>query len=57
MIGNDPFMYSTDFPHEVNAETCKKELGELTNHDALSEEDKDAILYRNAEEFYGFKNG
>ena len=56
MIGNEPFMYSTDFPHEVNAKTCKKELGELIDHDALSEEDKDAILYRNAEEFYGIKN-
>jgi predicted TIM-barrel fold metal-dependent hydrolase len=56
MIGNEPFMYSTDFPHEVNAETCKKELGELIDHDVLSEEDKDAILYRNAEEFYGIKN-
>jgi predicted TIM-barrel fold metal-dependent hydrolase len=56
MIGNEPFMYSTDFPHEVNAETCKKELVELTDNDALSAEDKDAILYRNAEAFYGFKD-
>jgi predicted TIM-barrel fold metal-dependent hydrolase len=53
MIGNEPFMYSTDFPHEVNAETCKKELAELVENDALSEHDKDAILYENAVQFYG----
>jgi predicted TIM-barrel fold metal-dependent hydrolase len=57
LIGNEPFMYSTDFPHEVNAEICKKDLVELTDNDALSAEDKDLILYRNAETFYGFKNG
>jgi len=56
MVGNEPFMYSTDFPHEVNAETCKKELAELIDSDTLSESDKDAILYRNAKEFYGIKN-
>jgi predicted TIM-barrel fold metal-dependent hydrolase len=55
MIGNEPFMYSTDFPHEVNAATCKKELNELLENKALSEDDKEAILYRNAVEFYGIK--
>jgi hypothetical protein len=29
MVGNESFMCSTDFPHEVNAVTCKKELEEL----------------------------
>jgi predicted TIM-barrel fold metal-dependent hydrolase len=53
MLGNEPFMYSTDFPHEVNAETCKKELAELVENEALSEHDKDAILYENAVQFYG----
>jgi predicted TIM-barrel fold metal-dependent hydrolase len=52
-VGNEPFMYSTDFPHEVNAETCKRELGELVENDTLSEADKDAILCLNAMEFYG----
>jgi predicted TIM-barrel fold metal-dependent hydrolase len=55
LVGAEPFMYSTDFPHEVNAETCKKELAELIANDALSEADKDAILCRNAEEFYGLR--
>jgi uncharacterized protein len=56
MVGSEPFMYSTDFPHEVNAETCKKELNELIENDGLSEADKDAVLYANAIEFYGIKN-
>jgi predicted TIM-barrel fold metal-dependent hydrolase len=55
MVGSEPFMYSTDFPHEVNAETCKKELAELIENATLSEADKDAILCRNAEAFYGIK--
>jgi predicted TIM-barrel fold metal-dependent hydrolase len=57
MIGNAPFMYSTDFPHEVNAKSCRQELRELLDNDALSEADKEAILYRNAEEFSGFESG
>ena len=55
MVGSDPFMYSSDFPHEVNAATCKKELNELVENEELSEADKDAILYRNAVEFYGIQ--
>ena len=53
VAGSEPFMYSTDFPHEVNAETCKKELPELIHNGALSEAEKDAILCCNAEVFYG----
>ena len=52
MVGNQPFMYSTDFPHEVNAATCRKELDELIENDELSDEDKNAILQNNAVEFY-----
>lgn len=54
MIGNEPFMYSSDFPHEVNAATCKHELEELIETSDLSEDDKEAILWRNAETLYGF---
>jgi predicted TIM-barrel fold metal-dependent hydrolase len=53
MVGPEPFMYSSDFPHEVNSETCKKELGELLKNDELSEKDKESILHGNAVEFYG----
>jgi len=53
MVGSEPFMYSSDFPHEVNAVTCKKELGELTGNAALSDTAKQAILFSNATRFYG----
>jgi predicted TIM-barrel fold metal-dependent hydrolase len=52
IVGNEPVMYSTDFPHEVNAVTCKKELNELIENHELSEADKDAILQNNAIKFY-----
>lgn len=53
MVGSEPFMYSSDFPHEVNAVTCKKELAELTGNTALSDAAKEAILFGNATRFYG----
>ena len=53
IVGNEPFMYSTDFPHEVNAATCKKELDELIENEALSTRDRQAILCDNAVKFYG----
>jgi len=52
MVGAQPFMYSSDFPHEVNSETCRNELDELIENKDLSDDDKDAILYKNATEFY-----
>ena len=45
-------LYSSDFPHEVNSETCRHELNELMNHPVLSDQDKDAILCGNAMDFY-----
>ncbi|HSQ13432.1 MAG TPA: amidohydrolase family protein [Candidatus Deferrimicrobium sp.] len=52
MLGAEPFMYSSDFPHEVNSETCRHELDELIENEELSEADKEAILHRNAVKFY-----
>ncbi len=52
VIGNEPWVYSSDFPHEVNNETCKHDIEEILEFDELSEADKDAILGRNAERFY-----
>ncbi len=45
MVGAEPFMYSSDFPHEVNSETCRHELNELIENRELSDDEKDAILY------------
>ena len=53
MVGNEPFMYSSDFPHEVNSETCRHELNELIENERLSDADKEAIFYKNAIQFYG----
>jgi predicted TIM-barrel fold metal-dependent hydrolase len=36
----------------VNNDTCKEEIEELLENETLSQDDKEAILYRNAERFY-----
>ncbi|PZC45793.1 MAG: 2,3-dihydroxybenzoate decarboxylase [Chloroflexi bacterium] len=54
-MGNEGFMYSSDFPHEATKETIGEEIGELLANEALTEDDRDAILYRNAVRFYSFQ--
>lgn len=51
-VGNGPFIYSSDFPHEVNNDFCKAELREILENDGLTAADKEAVLHRNAERFY-----
>lgn len=51
-VGNKAFMFSSDFPHEVNTEMCRHEIREIEEHPELTEEDKKAILCGNAERFY-----
>ena len=52
VVGNEPFFYSSDFPHEVTNASCKHDIGELLESGDLRQEDKEAILYRNAQRFY-----
>jgi len=52
-VGGEAFVYSSDFPHEVNNEMCKQEIQELVESDELTETDKKNILHANAERFYG----
>jgi uncharacterized protein len=52
VVGNEPFLYSSDFPHEVTKESCKHDIGELLESEEITQEDKAGILYRNAERFY-----
>ena len=52
VVGNQPFLYSSDFPHEVTNESCKHDIGELMESGEITDEDKSALLYRNAERFY-----
>ena len=49
LVGNKPFIYSSDFPHEVNNETCKEEINEVRDNELITHEDKQAILFRNAQ--------
>jgi predicted TIM-barrel fold metal-dependent hydrolase len=51
MIDYAPFMYSSDFPHEVDAKSCLHEIEEL-EETSLKDEFKDAILGGNALSFY-----
>jgi predicted TIM-barrel fold metal-dependent hydrolase len=51
--GERAFMFSSDFPHEVNTDTVRKEIRELREREEISEEAKEAILYGNAARFYG----
>ena len=53
ITGNAPYLFSSDFPHEVNSETCKAAIGAVQNHGALIATDKAAILGNNAARFYG----
>lgn len=51
-VGPAPFMYSSDFPHEVTVASCKEELEELAENPELDERARDGILHANAERFY-----
>jgi uncharacterized protein len=53
LVGSRPFVFSSDFPHEVTAATCREEIDELLQHEHLTNADKQAILYENAERLYG----
>ena len=48
IVGNKPFVYSSDFPHEVNGTTCKQEIKDLLDNEKLTDLDKNAILGGNA---------
>ena len=52
IAGEQAFMFSSDFPHEVNIHTVQKEIRELRERGEFSETAKQAILRGNAERFY-----
>jgi hypothetical protein len=51
-IGNKPWVFSTDYPHEVNNEFCKHEINELLENEEIRDADKAAFLHGNARRFY-----
>jgi predicted TIM-barrel fold metal-dependent hydrolase len=52
LLGNKPFFYSTDYPHEVTNASCKIDISSLMGSNEITEDDKAALLYGNAERFY-----
>ena len=52
VAGEQAFMFSSDFPHEVNIHTINKEIRELRKREEISEMAKRAILCENAARFY-----
>jgi predicted TIM-barrel fold metal-dependent hydrolase len=52
IAGEQAFMFSSDFPHEVNLRTVRKEIRELCGREEISEAAKQAILRGNAARFY-----
>jgi uncharacterized protein len=51
-VGNKPFVFSSDYPHEVNNEFCKHEISEFLENQEISDSDKAAFLHGNARRFY-----
>jgi len=52
VAGEHAFMFSSDFPHEVNIHTVGKEIRELREREEISAAAKQAILCTNAARFY-----
>ena len=54
VAGPEAFMYSSDFPHEVNRESVRHEIEEVLESEMTAAE-KAMVLHENAERFYGFR--
>src|SRR3954469_5620673 len=51
-VGPRPFMFASDFPHEIAMDNCMEEIDEILERDDLPPEHKQAILGDNARRFY-----
>ncbi len=54
-VGPDPWVWSSDFPHEVTIETCALEIRELVENDDVPDDALEAVLWRNASRLYGLR--
>ena len=52
-VGSKPFMFASDFPHEISINNCMEEIDEVLEREDLKQEHKAAILGENARRFYG----
>src|SRR5579862_1131427 len=51
-VGPGPFMFASDFPHEIAIANCREEIDEILEREDLDEAHKNAILGDNARRFY-----
>ncbi len=51
-LGPKPFMFASDFPHEISLDNCMEEINEIVERKDLKEEHKQAILGDNVRRFY-----
>jgi predicted TIM-barrel fold metal-dependent hydrolase len=51
-VGAKPFMFASDFPHEISISNCMEEIDEVLERSDLKQEHKNAILGDNARRFY-----
>ena len=52
-LGSEPFMFSSDFPPEVNGTIVREEIGHLRDDPRTSDGAKRATLGGNAARFFG----
>jgi predicted TIM-barrel fold metal-dependent hydrolase len=52
-VGPKPFMFASDFPHEITIANCMEEINEVLERHDLKHKHKAAILGDNARRFYG----
>ena len=52
-VGPDPFMFASDFPHEITIENCMEEIDEILEREDIKEEHQMLILRENARNMYG----
>jgi hypothetical protein len=51
-VGPQPFMFASDFPHEITLGNCMEEINEIRERNDLQQDHKNAILGKNARQFY-----
>lgn len=51
-VGPEPFMFCSDFPHEITMENCMEEIEEILERKDIEDKHKPAVLGDNARRFY-----
>ena len=51
-VGPEPFMFASDFPHEITLGNCMEEIDEIQQREDIQIDHKMAILGDNARTFY-----